>query len=256
MFLQIPSEITSPPQRIISLVPSQTELLHYLGLEKETIGITRFCIHPGEWFRKKIRIGGTKNLNMEKIISLQPDLIIANKEENVKEQVDLLANNFPVWVTDINSYSEAIRMISDIGVITNTSGKSEKLISEIESAFTEIHSGKKKSAAYLIWKDPYMTAGGYTFINDMMEKAGFFNVFAHRSRYPEVTAEEINSSGCAYIFLSSEPYPFKDVHAQELKKSIKDVEVQLVDGEMFSWYGSRMLAAPAYFKNLRDQMNL
>src|SRR6188768_1955353 len=102
MILQKTSDLGYIPQRIVSLVPSQTELLHGLGLEKETIGITRFCVHPENWFKTKTRVGGTKTININTIHELKPDLIIANKEENVKEQVELLALNYPVWLTDVN----------------------------------------------------------------------------------------------------------------------------------------------------------
>src|SRR5438045_6010203 len=108
-----------PTKKIISLIPSQTELLSYLGLEKEVIGITKFCVHPKEWFTIKTRVGGTKNLNIDLIKNLQPDLIIANKEENVKEQIEELAIDFNIWVTDVNTLKDALGMIKDVGELTN-----------------------------------------------------------------------------------------------------------------------------------------
>ena len=118
MILQSTSGINYIPKRIISLVPSQTELLHYLGLEQETVGITKFCVHPKEWFNTKTRVGGTKAIKKDIIQQLQPDLIIANKEENVKEQVEDLAKDHPVWVTDVNDLESALQMINDIGELT------------------------------------------------------------------------------------------------------------------------------------------
>ena len=256
MFLLKASDISSPPQRIISLVPSQTELLHYLELEKETIAITKFCVHPNEWFRNKTRIGGTKDLNIEKIISLQPDLIIANKEENVKDQIDSLAEFFPVWLTDVNTFDEALKMISDLGSLTHTSDKAHQLIESITRNFLSLPANRKVPAAYLIWKDPYMAAGGDTFISDMMNKAGFNNVFADLKRYPNVTLQDIVNSRCEIILLSSEPFPFKEQHAEDFRNAVKNVKVVLTDGEMFSWYGSRMLEAPGYIERLYNEIRI
>lgn len=108
-------ELNYIPKRIISVVPSQTELLHSLGMEEEVIGITKFCVHPQQWFRIKIRIGGTKQLDIGKIKNLQPDLIIANKEENTRDQIEKLAIHFPVWISDVNTLEDALSMIYSIG---------------------------------------------------------------------------------------------------------------------------------------------
>ena len=125
----------SPPGRIISVVPSQTELLHYMGLNDEVAGITKFCIHPDHWFRTKTRVGGTKHLSIDKIRELQPDLIIANKEENVKEQVELLAADFPVWVSDVNNLDDACSMIASIGDIVQKNDPANELVQNIRSEF-------------------------------------------------------------------------------------------------------------------------
>lgn len=247
--------ITKFPKKIISLVPSQTELLYYLGLNDEVTGITKFCVHPKEWFISKNRVGGTKNLNLKLIHQLQPDLVIANKEENEKSQVEELAKTFPVWTSDVNNLPDALQMINALGEITNTSSKASILINEIKLGFNSL---KKVTtpcrAAYLIWKEPYMIAGGDTFINAMMEAAGFQNIFADQRRYPQVTEKDLQNSDCNFILLSSEPYPFKQKHILQLRQLLPNVKILLVDGEMFSWYGSRLLMAPAYFKNLFTNM--
>ena len=180
MLLSSP-ELPYKPIRIISLVPSQTELLHHLCLENETIAITKFCIHPNEWFRNKTRIGGTKTIDVEKLTSLNPDLIIANKEENVKEQVELLAENFPIWVTEVNNLEDAYQMIADIGVLTKQKTAANKLANSIRNKFELFFQTSDTieliPTVYLIWKDPFMTIGGDTFISNMMNIAGFKNVF-------------------------------------------------------------------------------
>ena len=238
------------PKRIISVVPSQTELLFDLGLEHEVLGITKFCIHPKEICQTKTIIGGTKNLNIEKIISLQPDLIIANKEENVKEQIELLSEKFPVWLTDVNNYNDALLMIEDLGKITQTSEKANSISQSIQEQLSAPIFNKKRKAIYLIWKSPFMTIGGDTFIDSMMHIAGFENTFHHLTRYPEIELKSIANSDCEFVLLSSEPYPFNQKHVDELKKALPHKNIIIVDGEMFSWYGSRRLKSATYFKDL------
>ena len=236
---------------IISLVPSQTELLFHLGLEKEVIGITKFCVHPEEWFRNKTRVGGTKNINFKTIHQLCPDLIIANKEENVKEQIEELAKMYDVWVTDVNDLSDAINMINDIGKLTGQTESASALALQINEEFErliKISSSKRRiRTAYFIWKDPYMVAGGDTFINDMMRYCGFENIFSNQTRYPEIKLKEIEENHCELILLSSEPYPFKEKHKEEIQKIYPRIKIILADGEMFSWYGNRLLKSANYF---------
>ena len=243
--------ITYPPRRIISLVPSQTELLYDLGLKDEVIGITKFCVHPHEWFRNKQRIGGTKNVNIELVKSLQPDLIIANKEENTQAQVEELAALFPTWVSNIQTIDDGLQMIRDVGALVGKSERAQLLATDITNGFNNL----KKAAvpqrvAYFIWRNPWMCAGGDTFINNMIEQMGWTNVLAGKMRYPEIALQELADKQVNKILLSSEPYPFKDAHIAEIKAVLPDAEVLLVDGEMFSWYGSRMLEATAYLRKL------
>jgi ABC-type Fe3+-hydroxamate transport system substrate-binding protein len=243
-------------RRIISLVPSQTELLYDLGAGDYVIGITKFCIHPTAWRKEKKIIGGTKNLHIDNILALKPDLIIANKEENVKEQVEMLATHCPVWLTDVNSLKDAQQMIKDIGSLTGFESKAQEYSLAIEKAFAQlIPSDSPIPTAYLIWQDPYMTVGGDTYINAMMTNAGFLNVFEKERRYPECTIEQLRQSGCCLVLLSSEPYPFKEKHKAHIAAALPGMTVLLADGEMFSWYGSRLLKAPGYFQQLHEQIS-
>lgn len=253
MFASSSSSIFHTPVRIVSLVPSITALLHAMGLEKETIGITKFCVHPDHWYRNKIRVGGTKNVDIHKVASLKPDLIIANKEENIKEQIEALSTDYPVLLTDVNNLGEALAMTATIGKLTNKSATANTIIETIEHGFAGLANNKSApvlKAAYLIWKDPYMTVGGDTFIHNMMDHAGFSNVFALETRYPELSIDKIRQSKCDVLLLSSEPYPFKQKHVDELKHQLPGTKVCLVNGEMFSWYGSLLIEAPHYFKEL------
>jgi ABC-type Fe3+-hydroxamate transport system substrate-binding protein len=251
MLLTDAAQVKNVPKRIISLVPSLSELLHYLQLEEETIAVTKFCIHPTEWFRTKIKIGGTKNINTRRIKELRPDLIIANKEENVREQVEELAQEFNVWLTDVNSVEDACAMIKDIGSITGKTAEVKRLLIDTRREFSNLTTNRPPlKTAYLIWRHPYMTIGGDTFINDMMLHCGLHNVFSNQKRYPKITVDDIKAAGCNLIILSSEPYPFKEKHMNELQQQLPGIKIILADGEMFSWYGSRMLHMPGYLSGL------
>jgi ABC-type Fe3+-hydroxamate transport system substrate-binding protein len=246
-----------PPQRIISLVPSQTELLFDLGLEEEVVGITKFCVHPMHWFRTKARVGGTKQIHTDLVAALHPDLIIANKEENVKEQIEELEKIAPVWVSEVSSVDEAYQMILDIGNITGKAEKARALTASIRQAFdilTLSPADQRLRTAYLIWKDPYMTIGGDTFIHDMLRKCGFENVFSEMTRYPEISVETLRAKKIDVLLLSTEPYPFGQQHIAILAKELPGTKILLADGEYFSWYGSRMLHAPVYMHELRKKV--
>jgi ABC-type Fe3+-hydroxamate transport system substrate-binding protein len=244
--------LPSVPKRIISVVPSQTELLFYLGLKKEIIGITKFCIYPANKFKSTAKIGGTKTLSIDKIKWLKPDLIIANKEENDQNQIEDLAKICPVWISDVNTLEDAIEMIERVGAVTGKIVESTVLSKAISQKFNEINiQPLNLRAAYFIWRKPYMVAGKNTFIDDMLHKCGLINAFDIK-RYPEVYAGTIVDARPDVILLSSEPYPFKDRHFDEFKAMLPNVTVKIVDGEMFSWYGSRLLKAPEYFRELNE----
>jgi ABC-type Fe3+-hydroxamate transport system substrate-binding protein len=245
-------EISFPPKRIISLVPSQTELLYDLGLKDEVVGQTLFCIHPPDMHQVKPRVGGTKKVQFDKIARLVPDLIIANKEENEQLQMEELMRHYPVWMSDIRSLEDALDMIRRIGELVNKEAAAALLVDKIMRNFAALNAGEHTcTVAYLIWRDPYMVAGHDTFINDMLKRCGWQNVFEkEEARYPEITAEVLARSAPALILLSSEPYPFQDKHMQELQAICPSATVRLVDGELFSWYGSRLVKSIEYFNDL------
>ena len=240
-----------PPKRIVSVVPSQTELLYDLGLDDEVVGITKFCVHPNEWFRNKKRVGGTKTLHLDIIRSLQPDLIIANKEENTKEQVEELAAEFPVWTSDIQTLDQALAMITQVGQIVGRGEQALTLAKEIQFGFDNLAAAAlPRRVAYFIWRNPWMSVGGDTFINDMIHRIGWTNVLGDKQRYPEIDLADLKEKNVDLVLLSSEPYPFKDIHIAEIKAALPNADVRLVDGEMFSWYGSRMKKAVSYLSEI------
>lgn len=248
------------PKRILSLVPSQTELLHDLGLDEEVVGITKFCIRPDRWFREKNRVGGTKQLHLETIAALQPDLIIGNKEENEQAQIETLMRDHTVWMSDIRTLEEAYTMMLEIGRMTEKELRAEVLTGEIRKRFSEFRAKprKKRTCLYFIWQEPFMCAGRDTFIDHLLETCGFTNLARKAGeRYPEFTADELKQLAPDTVLLSSEPFPFSEKHRTSFHDILPGSEILTVDGEMFSWYGSRLLKAPAYFEallagNIRD----
>jgi ABC-type Fe3+-hydroxamate transport system substrate-binding protein len=244
-----------PPQRIVSLVPSQTELLFDLGLSEKIVGVTKFCIRPSEARTKATVIGGTKNFDFEKIATLKPDLIIGNKEENYQAGIEKLAADYPVWLSDISDLPEALDMIRRLGFVAGAKEKAELLAAEITNSFAALNTTTvpetTSAAAYFIWRKPYMVAAKGTFIDDMLQRAGFTNAFAEHTRYPEITAEQLAAAAPQRILLSSEPYPFAEKHIAEFQEICPTAKIEIVDGELFSWHGSRLRKSAAYFSSLR-----
>ena len=235
--------------KIISLVPSITETLFDLGLtDAEIIGRTKFCIHPKDSVRNVGIIGGTKNLNIQKIKALQPDLIIANKEENVKEQIEELQKDFKVLVTEISTLNDNFHLLKTLGELLNKKELALKFNEKTNDVFLDFDFPEKLKCAYLIWKNPYMTVGSDTFIHAILDKIGFENIFKDQKRYPVITVDEMKSAD--FIFLSSEPFPFQQKHIDELQKQIPESKIILVDGEAFSWYGTHLAKCGNYFKTL------
>lgn len=247
------------PQRIISLVPSQTELLYDLGLETRIVGITKFCVHPYHFKSTKTVVGGTKKVNYRKIRALLPDLIICNKEENTQEMVERLREICTVWITDIQTIEDNFQMITDFGQLCNVRTEAKKWNDKLSYSLIEFKSYMAsfpiKKVAYFIWKKPYMVAGDDNFINELLRLNHFENIYTGKGRYPEVAIEDITAEGDPdFIFLSSEPYPFKKEDGYEISNYTKKAQTVLVDGEMFSWYGSRLLKAFDYFRMLHKRL--
>lgn len=245
------------PQRIVSLVPSQTELLIDLGCVNQLIGRTQFCIHPNDKVKSIEKIGGTKKLKWEKLIALQPDLIIGNKEENTKQDIEKLSALFPVWMSDIRDLTDAENMILELGKITGKEENAKQICLDINQKKESKPPIKREiNCLYIIWRDPWMVAGCDTFINTMLQYIGCKNVCTPGSRYPILDAKQIKDLSPEVVFLSSEPYPFKKKHIQEIESILPGSMIQLVNGEYFSWYGSRLLHAFDALHTIREQIEI
>ncbi|MEC3875811.1 ABC transporter substrate-binding protein [Chryseobacterium salviniae] len=235
--------------KVVSLVPSITEALFDLGLtENEVIGRTKFCIHPSEKVKNVTVIGGTKNINIEKIKSLEPNLILANKEENVKDQVEALMNDCKVIVTNVENIEDNYYLLKTLGRLFNKEEKAQRFNLKIYDVLNEAKINSNIKVAYLIWKNPYMTIGSDTFIDKILGEIGFENIFKDRKRYPVIETEDLAEA--EIIMLSSEPFPFKEKHIEELKAYYPDKKIMIVDGEAFSWYGTHLAKCGNYFKDL------
>lgn len=242
------------PLRIVSLVPSQTELLFDLGLGERVVGVTKFCIHPKEWFDTKSRVGGTKQVDFDKIAKLKPDLIIGNKEENSKEDIEELEKYYPVWMSDIYTLEDALEMIFEVSGFTKSKERGIEILNSISTAKNSFKEPiDLKKVVYFIWNNPYMVVGKNTFIDDMLYHAGYVNVVM-KDRYLELSLENLKTLNPEVILLSSEPFPFNKNHVAELKKHLPEVEIKIVDGEMFSWYGSKLTEAFPYFSSLNSTL--
>ncbi|WP_442265758.1 ABC transporter substrate-binding protein [Tenacibaculum sp. ZS6-P6] len=247
------------PQRIISLVPSQTELLYDMGLEHNIVGLTKFCVHPYHLKQTKTIVGGTKNIKVDKIKQLKPDIILCNKEENTKEIVEICEEIAPVHVSDIFTLNDAIELIRQYGELLACRTDSQKIIQKLEFKISDFKEFMKdvehKKTAYFIWRNPWMAAGNNTFINHILELNKFENIYKNKERYPEVELKKIRLEGDPdLVFLSSEPYPFKEEHAFEIGRFTHHAKTVFVDGELFSWYGSRLLKSFEYFKKLHQRI--
>jgi iron complex transport system substrate-binding protein len=240
------------PQRIISLCPSITETLFALGLGSRVVGRTMFCIHPQPEIKEIPHVGGTKNVKQERLLQLQPDLVIAEKEENTRECVEALSDHIPVFVIDVKTVEEGLDMIKVLGELTQTQEKATQLLQEIRVAFEELtpltHAPR---VAYLIWQEPFMLAGQDTYIGALLRRLGLQNICEDpASRYPSYSLQALLEAKPELVLLSSEPFPFSASQQASLQEALPFARVGLVDGEMFSWYGSRMLQAVPYFSSL------
>lgn len=250
-------DIVVPPKRIISLVPSQTELLVDLGLIDSLVGVTKFCVHPESLREKKIVVGGTKQVHMDKIRKLAPEIILCNKEENTLEMVKELEEIAPVHVSDVKNIDDSIELIREYGEIFQAREKASAIagrILDLRNDFKKFVEGKPvQTVVYFIWKNPWMVVGRDTFIDHLLKINNFKNIFSeNKSRYPEVYLKQLENKKIDHILLSTEPFPFKDEDKKEFKNIGRNDCIHIVDGEFFSWYGSRLVAAFDYFKKLHQ----
>ncbi|MEO0474168.1 MAG: helical backbone metal receptor [Bacteroidota bacterium] len=244
------------PQRIVSLCPSITETLYALGLGKRIVGRTRFCIHPAKSVKQAVRVGGTKAIKFDRLHSLKPDLIIAEKEENTLEMVEILREDYPVYVIDVRTIEHVYRMIRDLGMLTGTHELASNINCRLNNTLSSIQAfSKPVSCFYLIWEEPLMVVGKDTFIDAMLSRLKLDNLGRQFSgRYPAISAKQLMQAKPDLILLSSEPFPYQEKHLLDWRMRCPQSVVELVDGEIFSWYGTHLLEAGAYLDSFSFQI--
>jgi ABC-type Fe3+-hydroxamate transport system substrate-binding protein len=243
----------SPPQRVVSLVPSITEALVAYGVGDRLVGRTEFCVEPAGKVEHVGTVGGTKTLDVDAIAALKPDLVIASAEENEQSQVEsLIASGMTVYVIEPRTVQQALVMLADVARMTGVTARALPAISEASRTLAQIKREAESSVRFFcpIWRRPYMAAGPDTYIHDLLESCGGLNVFRDRSEhYPEVEMSEVAARDPEVILLPDEPYPFAEKHLPEIRSSLADTtavredRVHLVDGKLLCWYGPRINAA-------------
>jgi ABC-type Fe3+-hydroxamate transport system substrate-binding protein len=253
-------ELAAAPRRIVSLIPSTTELLCALGLADALVGVTVYCVEPRDVVRGKTRVGGEKDPDLVAIRALAPDLVVANIEENRREDVDALrAAGIPVWVTYPRTVAEGLAMIRDLGDVTGARERAGAMLDELEPLYRRV---RERAAArrpvrvfYPIWRRPWMTIGADTYVHDLLSTCGGANVFADRIRYPTVSLEEMAARAPEVIVLPDEPFRFRRAHIADFDAfptvpAVRDRRIHLVDGKPFSWHGPRLAEALSKLPNL------
>ncbi len=251
--------LKNTPKRIISLVPSQTELLCDLDLENELVGITKFCVHPYHLKSTKTIVGGAKKVDFKKNKALNPNFILCNKEENSFDFLPELEKIAPTYFSNVTTIQDSINLINDLGTLLNRRTESANLIAKINFKLNDFKAFIKdkptRKAAYFIWANPWMVAGNKTYINELLKLNKFENIYNNMSRYPKIDIHKIRHEGDPeVIILSSEPFSFKDEHAMEIGSYTNRAVTVFGDGELFSWFGSRILHSFDYFKELHAKL--
>jgi len=240
----------APNARIVSLVPSITELLCDLGLAPQLVGRTGFCIHPADLVRDIPKVGGTKDVNIEKIRKLAPTHLVVNIDENEKPAVDKLAQFVPnIVVTHPIEPRDNLALVQLMGGVFCAQEKADAWCQAFEAELAQVKPGRPQRVLYCIWKDPWMTVSRDTYIARMLALIGWSIPDIGQVRYPSFEWSDALVRDVDQVLLSSEPYRFTEEHVDALERQIGK-PVQLVDGEMMSWYGSRALQGIRYLKGL------
>lgn len=250
--------------RIVSLVPSLTELLCDLGLAPLLVGRSGFCIHPAETVRAIPKVGGTKDVNIEKIRKLGATHLIVNIDENEKPMVDQLAQFIPhIIVTHPLGPRDNLPLYRLLGGIFGAEKEAESLCTAFEQEYATLaavranHNMPPRTMLYCIWKDPWMTISDDTYIARMLAEIGWTcwstpQLAAAGARYPKFEWTDAVAQAIDGVLLSTEPYRFTEAHVDALERQIGK-PVELVDGEMLSWYGSRAIRGLRYLRDLIQQ---
>lgn len=250
----VPVSLPAPPRRIVSLVPSTTETLFELGVGDRVVGVTRFCVHPRDALAGRVRVGGTKDLELDRLAALDPDLIVANAEENSREMFAAIEGRWPLWVAFPRSVDEAVADLCTLGALVGEPARGAALAGAVTAARHALPKAARWTYVYLIWRKPWFVASADTFITAMLAEVGGHNLISAESgRYPELTLDALRALDADRVLLSSEPFPFAERHVEELVEAgFSREKLRLVDGEACSWHGARMARSLAELAALGD----
>lgn len=243
--------LDAEPRRIVSLVPSITEALFEVGLGERVVGVTDWCVYPARELGSMPRVGGTKNPRIEEIVRLQPDLVIANHEENRKIDVDRLCEReIPVWVTAPQSVAEGMALVDELMELGALAERVRAVVDPMRQLLTEVaqsSAGRSNPRVFCaIWKNPWMSVGAYTYMHDMITQCGGQNICADHSdcRYPQISLDEVVAYNPDVVLLPDEPYPFTDADVMQLSalplEASSRSRIHILDGTLLSWYGPRI----------------
>lgn len=252
-------EAPSPPARIVSLVPSVTETLFSFGVGHSVVGVTRFCAEPADGVSRLPKVGGTKDVDVGAVLGLAPDLVLANAEENRREDIEgLIEAGATVMVTFPRTVADALE---ELQVLAEIVGAGETAAAILDDASREVAGDSTPPSEAVpvfcpIWRRPWMTIGPHTYIHDMIRLCGGRNIFADANpRYPQVSLAEVRARAPEVVLLPDEPYPFEDKHAEEVIEALGPVRIHLVDGKDLCWYGPRIGPAVRAFRRLLVEAN-
>ena len=238
------------PERIVSLVPSLTEALFAFGVGEKLVGRTRYCTQPPQKVGKIPKIGGTKKVSVPRVLNLEPDLVVAVREENTRENIEELREaGIPVLVGAPQDVAGAIDLLKELADRVGAP-RSEAVLGPIERVYEKLRAERREEARRVfvpIWKKPYMSVGSDTYVHDVLATCGGDNVFGGAVRYPAVTLEEVEAARPEVILLPDEPYPFSAEDLEEFYSldvpAAREDRIHLVDGKLLTWYGPRMASS-------------
>jgi ABC-type Fe3+-hydroxamate transport system substrate-binding protein len=250
----------TPPARIVSLVPSLTEALFSLGLGERVVGVTDWCVHPASEVAKLPKLGGTKTPDLEALIALAPDLVIANQEENRRRDVERLeAAGLRVWLTYPRTVAEGAALLAELSELGASAPARTTVVEPVLRAVAEAEQARPARGVPVfcpIWRDPWMAVGANTYAHDLLELCGGRNVFSEPGdrRYPRVSIEEIVGAAPEVVLLPDEPYAFGPRDADELRRlpipAAREGRIHPIDGTWVSWYGPRISEALPVIRHL------
>ena len=239
------------PERIVSLVPSLTEALFAFGAGERVVGRTRYCLWPPRAVGKVPTVGGTKKVDVPRLLELEPDLVVAVREENSRENVEMIqGSGVPVFVGAPESVEGALWLLRELARVVEAP-RTEAVLNPIERVYGRLREGggrvQSRRVFVPIWKNPYMSVGSDTYAHDVLETCGGENVCGGSTRYPVLTLEEVEAAQPEIVLLPDEPYPFsaedlEDFYALDIPAAHSD-RIHLVDGKLLTWYGPRMASS-------------